>query len=274
MTVRISTPRMRAWFPSQGNAPPDEVKCENQPQGKHEDKQEDKQEGKHSKVTSDTNAAGVIPARSQGEAADTLTAQKREEADGRPTARMHADPDERRWLALARQGDVAAFEWLMNRYRDRAIRLAAHILRRPAEAEDLAQEAFIRAFAQIANFRGEAAFYSWLYKIVARQCLNRMRQPHWYREWEPAIEEETAQDTGGSPSPERHADRLLIETLLDALSPPLRAALVLREMEGLDYGEIAETLDIPVGTVRSRLNAARQQFRVLWERAMKEIADV
>jgi RNA polymerase sigma-70 factor (ECF subfamily) len=81
-------------------------------------------------------------------------------------------------------------------------------------------------------------------------------------------------DPTGQPGPEQYADRLMIETLLHRLTPPQRAVLVLREVEGLDYQEIADTLEIPVGTVRSRLNAARSQFRVLWQRAMKEVSDV
>ena len=189
-------------------------------------------------------------------------------------ARLEDAPDEAQWLLRARQGDVAAFEWLMNRYRDRAIRLAAHTLRRPAEAEDLVQEAFVRAFAQIRNFRGEAAFYSWIYTIVVRLCLNRIRQPRWYREWELVIHDDASDAPASASRAEQYENKLLIETLLDRLSPPLRAALVLRELEGLEYAEIADALNIPVGTVRSRLNAARQQFRALWERAMEEVANV
>ena len=137
-----------------------------------------------------------------------------------------------------------------------------------AEAEDVVQESFLRAFAQIRSFRADSAFYSWLYRIVVRLCLNRMRTREWQSEslslsngWE----EESA-ILQGSPS----ETRLLIESLLDGLSPPLRAALILREMEGLEYAEIAETLQIPLGTVRSRLNAARAQFQALWLKAQEE----
>jgi RNA polymerase sigma-70 factor (ECF subfamily) len=182
--------------------------------------------------------------------------------------RLTPDPEETLWLNRARTGDLAAFDWLMTRYRERAVRLAAHILRRTADAEDLAQEAFLRAFCQIREFRGEAAFYTWLYRIIVRLCLNRMRTPLWQREhsfWG---------ESDYLTSSEQSETRLLIENLLDSLSPPLRAALVLRELEGLDYTEIAETLQIPVGTVRSRLNAARLQFRTLWERAHEETRHV
>src|SRR5437763_295375 len=84
-----------------------------------------------------------------------------------------ADPEEARWIERARAGEEAAFRWLLARYRERVVRLAAHILRRPDEAEDAAQEAFIRAFRRLRSFRGDARFYTWLYQIVVRVCLDR-----------------------------------------------------------------------------------------------------
>src|SRR5262245_40647301 len=102
--------------------------------------------------------------------------------DSAAIPRNAVDPVEMAWLEKAKRGDSAACDWLMTRYRERVIRLAAHVLRRPAEAEDLAQEAFLRAFSQITDFRGDCAFYTWLYRIVVRLCLNRMRTPFWHRE--------------------------------------------------------------------------------------------
>jgi RNA polymerase sigma-70 factor (ECF subfamily) len=147
------------------------------------------------------------------------------------------------------------------------------VLRRPAEAEDLVQEALLRAFAQIRGFRGDCAFYTWLARIVIRLCLNRMRHPGWHREMDLTLSADHLEAIQPS-TPEQYANRLLVETLLDRLSPPLRAALVLRELEGLDYQEIAAALQIPVGTVRSRLNAARSQFRTLWQSVMEETTHV
>lgn len=185
------------------------------------------------------------------------------------SAESGREEEEAAWVCRAQAGEIAAFDWLMQRYRERAIRLAAHILRRPSEAEDLAQEAFLRAFGQIRAFRGDAAFYTWLYRIVVRACLNHMRTPNWNREHNALLDESYL--IGIEPSGVTQSEnRLLIEALLDNLSPPLRAALVLRELEGLSYEEIAETLEVPVGTVRSRLNAARAQFRALWQKAMEE----
>lgn len=191
---------------------------------------------------------------------------------GRPAA-MDCLPREEReealWLERARAGDEAAFRWLLDRYRARVVRLAAHILRREGEAEDVAQEAFLRAFRRLPSFRGEGRFSAWLFGITVRLCLDRRRSARWARE----VPEEAAPPPLSvfAPSPAEAADtRLLVETLLDRLSPPMRAALVLREMEGLEYDEIAATLGIPIGTVRSRLYAARAQFRALWTAALKE----
>lgn len=174
------------------------------------------------------------------------------------------DREEAAWLGRARAGDEAAYRWLLDRYRARVVRLAAHVLRREGEAEDVAQEAFLGAFRRLPDFRGEGRFSAWLFGIVVRLCLDRRRSARWTRE--------VPEDAAPPPSSSLDATdtRLLVEALLDRLSPPMRAALVLREMEGLDYDEIAATLGIPVGTVRSRLHAARAQFRALWTAALKE----
>lgn len=168
------------------------------------------------------------------------------------------DREEAAWVSRARAGDETAYRWLLERYRARAVRLAAHVLRHEGEAEDVAQEAFIKAFRRLPSFRGEGRFSAWLFGIVVRLCLDRRRSARWTRE----VSEEIA-PLASAPADDPDM-RLLMETLLDRLSPPMRAALILREMEGLDYDEIAQTLGIPVGTVRSRLHAARAQFRALW----------
>lgn len=180
------------------------------------------------------------------------------------------DPEEDRRVALARAGDENACAWLIERYRDRAVRLAAHVLRRPSEAEDVAQEAFLKAFHHLSAFRGDGRFYTWLYPIILRLCLDRKRLARWDTETpsQRAGEELEAADDGRLA--EDTLNRLLVGQLMDQLSPPLRAALVLRELEGLEYEEIARVLDIPVGRVRWRLNQARARFRELWIVALQE----
>ncbi len=171
------------------------------------------------------------------------------------------DREEVRWVVRAQAGDAAGQRWLLERYRMRMVRLAAHVLRGEADAEDVAQEAFVQAFRHLGALRGDgSAFAPWLRRIVVRRCLDHLRRPARLREV-PAHE---AHDWQGQGSTARTDTRLLVEMLLDKLPPPLRAALVLRECEGMDYEEIADVLRVPVGTVRSRLHAARAQFRTLW----------
>lgn len=176
------------------------------------------------------------------------------------------DPEEESWIGRARAGDDLAFRWLLERYRDRVVRLAAHILRGAADAEDVAQVAFLQAFRGIGRYRGDGSFYTWLYHIVVRVCLDQRRLARWRRE--------TLVSPPETPVVDADLDRhILVETLLDRLSPTVRAALVLHELEGLEYAEVAVVLGIPVGTVRSRIHAARQQFRSLWCEANREEAN-
>lgn len=172
--------------------------------------------------------------------------------------------EEAQWIARAKAGEDAAYRWLLGRYRARVVRLAAHVLRREGEAEDVAQEAFLQAFRRLPGFRGEGRFCAWLFQITVRLCLDRQRLARW--------DAEVPDEFLPAPAaPTEDADtRLLVSALLDQLSPPMRAALALRELEGLDYDEIAQALSIPVGTVRSRLNTARAQFRALWEAAQED----
>lgn len=198
------------------------------------------------------------------------------EMEGRLWAAMPSaitdDLEERQQIARAREGDEAAIGWLIARYRLRAVRLAAHVLRRPSEAEDVAQEAFVRAFRNLHGFREQGRFYTWLYQIIVRVCLDRQNLKRWDAETMLDTDRES-RETTNAPM-EAVETRLLVETLLDRLTPPMRAMLVLRELEGLEYAEIAQTLRIPVGRVRWRLHRARHQFRELWEAAMEEVGHV
>ena len=177
--------------------------------------------------------------------------------------------EERAWLDRCAQGDERAIRWVLGRYRDRVVRLAAHVLHNSREAEDVAQEAFVKAFRQIGQFRGDSGFYAWLYRIVINLCLDRMRRKSMTSEM--PLEENVAHFVAVSPDVE---NRLSVAQVLDSLTPPMRAALVLREVEGLEYAEIADVLNIPVGTVRSRLNTAREQFRRRWTALEEEVNHV
>ncbi len=166
---------------------------------------------------------------------------------------------ERAWLDRCAIGDERAIRWVLDKYRERVIRLATHVLHNPREAEDVAQEAFVKAFRQIGQFRGDSGFYAWLYRIVINLCLDKMRRKSSTSEL--PLEESICNFVAINPDVEK---RLSVEQVLNSLTPPMRAALILREVEGLEYSEIADVLAIPLGTVRSRLNTAREQFRKRW----------
>lgn len=170
----------------------------------------------------------------------------------------HAHPgtgdEEALWLEGAKRGEVAALDALMNAHRGRILNLAFQILRDEGEAEDAAQETFVRAFGKLSSFRERSGFGTWLYRVALNVCLERKRA---YRETETLSPE--------LPSPPPAFDeKLALEWALDNLSEPLRIALILREWHGLSYDEMASALNVPVGTVRSRLSAAREEFRRLW----------
>ncbi|MGH7340320.1 MAG: RNA polymerase sigma factor [Candidatus Rokuibacteriota bacterium] len=181
------------------------------------------------------------------------------------------DIDDQRLIERCRNGDVAAFEPLVSKYRDRVWRLAFNVVRDREDAWDVTQEAFVRAWQALPSFRGQSAFYTWLFRIVVNVASDRVRQraargrafgtervPE--EDWERAMVDETA-----SPDDEarRAEERERITRALAALPEHHRAIIMLSDLEGLSYREIAEVLDIPMGTVMSRLHNARKRLRAV-----------
>jgi RNA polymerase sigma-70 factor (ECF subfamily) len=179
------------------------------------------------------------------------------------------DSDEAALIERCRAGDLAAFEPLVEKYRQRVYRLAYNILRDPEEAWDVSQDAFIRAFQALASFRGDSAFYTWLFRIVINVARDRARQ-HAARgrafgterveeeDWDRALADQgTAPDTHAAQVEERER----IGRALSTLSEQHQAIIMLSDLEGLSYREIAEVLNIPMGTVMSRLHNARRRLR-------------
>jgi len=163
-------------------------------------------------------------------------------------------------LDACAQGVPEAFRELLSRHRRSALTLAFQMLGDAEDAEDVAQEAFVRVFQAIPQFRRQASFSTWLYRIVTNLCLGRRRRRR------PVLELETLAEPVSEENPARQVtEGLLARQVLDELPAPLRAALVLREQEGLSYLEIATALGVPVGTVRSRLSKARIAFRDRWK---------
>ena len=168
---------------------------------------------------------------------------------------------ERQWVARCREGDEAAMTALIDRHRNRLIRTAANLLRDRFEAEDIAQEAFLKAFREINKLREDRAFSGYLYRICVRLCMDRLRLKR----------PELVEFDPGTPAAGNNIEnKVVVEKLLAMMPVDLRTTLVLREMEQLSYEEVAEVMHVPVGTVRSRLHSAREKFRNLWLEATRE----
>jgi len=175
-----------------------------------------------------------------------------------------ATADDEQLVAACAEGQPEAFRELLARYRRSAVVLAYQMLGNVEDAEDIAQEAFVRVFLAIPQFRGQAAFSTWLYRIVTNLCLGTKRRGHPAVEWD-AIGELKAGDSVSRSVTEG----LLATQVLAEMPPELRAILVLREQQGLTYREIADALALPLGTVRSRLSKARIAFRRLWIKSLQ-----
>ena len=179
--------------------------------------------------------------------------------------------DERVLIQRCIAGDATAFEPLVEKYRQRVWRLAYQVLHDREEAWDVAQEAFVRAFHSLPSFRGQSAFYTWLFRITVNVATDRHRQRGAQaRAFGPerVSEEEwarTTPDPGGGPEQQaaRKEQRERIRSALDALPPKARTIIMLSDVEGLSYREIAEVLNCPIGTVMSRLHNARKRLKVL-----------
>jgi RNA polymerase sigma-70 factor, ECF subfamily len=166
------------------------------------------------------------------------------------------------------RGDKGAFDALVLKYQHRVVKLVLRYVRSPAEAEDIAQEAFIKAYRALPQFRADSAFYTWLYRIAINTAKNavasRSRSPIVY-DLDDGDADESYELQGrmkDSATPEALAMteeiRQTVNAAIEALPEDLRTAIVLRELEGLSYEEIAATMECPVGTVRSRIFRARE----------------
>jgi RNA polymerase sigma-70 factor, ECF subfamily len=166
------------------------------------------------------------------------------------------------------RGEKAAFDLLVAKYQRKIFRLLSRLIRDSAEIEDVAQEAFIKAYRALPNFRGESAFYTWLYRIAINTAKNHLvsqgrRAP---TTTDADIEDAETFDDGDHLRDLNTPDSMLlskqvaeaVNRAIDKLPEDLRTAIVLREIEGLSYEEIAETMNCPIGTVRSRIFRARE----------------
>lgn len=163
-------------------------------------------------------------------------------------------------------GDKSAFDLLVKRYQHKVIGLIGRYVQDQAEALDVAQETFIKAYRALDSFRGESAFYTWLYRIATNTAKNYLvtrsrRPPGTDIDIDDVLQAESESELREIETPENnlYRDELfsVMASTLEALPEELRVALTLRELEGMSYEEIAEVMDCPIGTVRSRIFRAR-----------------
>jgi RNA polymerase sigma-70 factor, ECF subfamily len=192
----------------------------------------------------------------------------------RPTSdvrRMNGPDADAPLIARVKQGDVKAFEMLVVKYQRRIERLIGRMVRDIDLVPDIAQETFIRAYRAIPQFRGESAFYTWLYRIAvntAKKFLMELKRDPLVTESARAMrddDDETSRvenelSDGATPDSVLASKQIAaaVNFAIEALSDDLRQAITLREIEGLTYEEIAELMNCPIGTVRSRIFRARE----------------
>ena len=166
------------------------------------------------------------------------------------------------------RGDKSAFDLLVRKYQHKVVKLVLRYVRNPAEAEDIAQEAFIKAYRALPQFHGDSAFYTWMYRIAINTAKNslasRDRSPIAYDlDLTDPEESHSVQTKLQDPdTPEGMAlteeIRGIVNSAIEGLPEELKTAIVLRELDGLSYEEIAAAMECPVGTVRSRIFRARE----------------
>ena len=174
--------------------------------------------------------------------------------------------EESRLIQRASDGDPAAFNTLLGQHERRMYAVALRMCGNPEDAQDCLQEAMLRVFRSIGGFKAQSSFSTWLYRITMNTCLDELRR----RKSRPNVSLDGLVDSGWSPadgqeSPEQHAlrseARAALEKNIQELPEDMRAAVVLRDVEGYAYEEIAGILNINVGTVKSRISRAREKLR-------------
>jgi RNA polymerase sigma-70 factor (ECF subfamily) len=192
---------------------------------------------------------------------------------------MGADASDLGLVQRVQRGERGAYDLLVLKYQHKVVKLVMRYLRDPADAEDVAQEAFIKAYRALPQFRGDSAFYTWLYRIAINTAKNalaaRERNPVTY-DLDLQGNDESTDMVGRLKDPETPEGLALTEEIratvnaaIGELPEDLRTAIVLRELEGMSYEEIAESMECPVGTVRSRIFRAREAI----DRRLREVFD-
>ena len=181
------------------------------------------------------------------------------------------DLNEKDLIRKAKQGDMLAFEELILKHEKIVYNLALRMMNHSEDAQDIAQEVFLKAYRSLANFDERSAFSTWLYRITHNTCIDEMRKRKGKQTYslEEELENEDGSmqrqvaDAGATPEESllRAEQKSEILQALDTLSEEHKAAVVLRDVKGLSYEEIAEILELSLGTVKSRINRARNQLK-------------
>jgi len=197
--------------------------------------------------------------------------------DPRGEPGMTVAPTDQQLVAKVQQGDTRAFDLLVLKYQHKIFGLIGRYIRDADEVQDVAQEAFIKAYKALPNFRGDSAFYTWLYRIAINTAKNylvsRSRRPPGT---DVELEDAQYHESGGGLRELENPENALfgaelkavVEAAISALPEDLRTAITLREFDGLSYEDIAELMDCPVGTVRSRIFRAREAIDALVSKQM------
>ena len=179
----------------------------------------------------------------------------------------HSEDLDQDLVLRVQQGDKSAFDLLVIKYQHRIMHLVNRYVKDPSEAQDVAQDTFIKAYRALADFRGESAFYTWLYRIAINTAknylLSRSRRHFDYEiDVQDAEQVENAAQLKDMDTPDNLLmNEQIVKVIKDAvenLPEEMRIAITLREFEGMSYEEIAEAMDCPIGTVRSRIFRARE----------------
>ena len=183
-----------------------------------------------------------------------------------------------RLVKRAQAGDRAAFDDLVRRYRARIYALSLHLTGSRAEADDITQDVFTRAYQQLNTFAGRSEFFTWLYRIAVNRSLNARRDTARRRTSgldDPRVQAAVAVDAYGDPrrAAELRQTYSRLVTALDRLSPTLRSTVVLVSLQGLSHDEAAAVLGCPAGTVAWRIHEARNQLRASLEGVVDDVTD-
>jgi RNA polymerase sigma-70 factor (ECF subfamily) len=180
------------------------------------------------------------------------------------------NPDDRRLISESLNGRPAAFGDLVRRYQDRLFNAVVRVVDNADDAQDVVQDAFVNAYQSLASFKGDAEFYTWLYRIAFNTAVSLRRRRRALvsletgRDGEAVVDpQDPSEETRPGVALERTEDEAALQAALGRLSAEHRTVLVLKDIEGMKYEQIAEVLAVPIGTIRSRIHRARLELREL-----------